>query len=931
MVLIPENEPVNMNRPRHVCALLGLCLISFLDARADWSLLVVGNPSNYGTPFPLGYGPNGSLTTNSWITNTVDSSVSTNGTNWGCKGWVLNKTGGAVVTNGPGTQAVFQMTTNLTLTWNWTNYFLSIAGNPVNHGTPSPLSYGTYSNIVENTWITNAVATPADLVSNSVKSDCLGWTLAYANGTPITNDSSTQAVFQMRADRLALTWNWTNEYYLSVTTNSHGTATTTVNNWYTNGVQILVSATPDPGYVFLQWSGDVPVGSNTNNPLMVTMDQPRAIQAQFVSDTPVTRTWTGKGNWFTTTNWTPQGIPGTSDDVYINSGTNVLSDPVTVASLTISNATLIFSNWNTTLSAPNVTISSNGFMTLPAAFNNVQMSNRVSIVCSTLMVSAVGQINVDGKGYAGGTTNNSFGFGPGGGSPGGGLLASGGGGYGGNGGQGETGGAPGGPTNGSVSAPIGPGSGGGGSSKPYGGGISSGSPGGGAVRIVATGRVTVNGIISATGSNKTNYGASGSGGGIYITCNVFGGSSNGVISAKGGVGGGMGDGGGGRIAVIYNSSAQSIDPKPRIQFLLDGGSVNAAPGSLYFTDTVVLDGLWMPTTGVVFVPGSSWSQDSILLGRGQLRFMTPGFILTVTNNLSITGAVSRMDIPTGGELHCGGNLILTNGSSLNVYSAATNGSSPNYGALVSVAGDINIASNSWICPYSDNTNGGSVLFNMMNLRIDAFGGINADGKGYAGGTVGGSVGFGPGGGAGGGGLTSSGGGGYGGKGGDGQYSSAWGGPTNGLINVPGPGSGAGGSPKAPPTVGSPGGGLVRIVATGTVTLNGIISVNGSNKVNYAGSGSGGGISIICAKLAGSTNGVMRANGGGSGIGVGGGGRIAVITRRDLFTGEAPGAYVAYAGSTNGCITVNPGPGGTATSGTFYLQILPQMGTTLILK
>ena len=563
-------------------------------------------------------------------------------------------------------------------------------------------------------------------------------------------------------------------------------------------------------------------------------------------------------------------------------------------------------------------------MTLPGAFTNNMMSNNVYIVCSNITINAGGTINVDGKGYAGGTSDG-VGFGAGGGSAGGGSRGAGGGGYGGKGGPGEFASNAGGPTNGSISAPTDPGSGGGGTFRSS--VLNPGSPGGGAVRIVATGRVTVNGTISATGSNKVNFGASGSGGGIYITCNVFGGSSNGVISAKGGVG--WGDGGGGRIAVIYNSSAQSIEPKPRVQFLLDGGTTSAELGTLYYTDMVMLDSMWMPTTGVLMSPVSSWTQDSIMIGRGQLRFMTPGFILTVTNDISLTGSVTRMDIPIGGELHCGRNMFLTNGAVLNVYSAPTNGMPPDYGAFVSVAGDLNIASNSWIYPYSDSTNGGAALFTMANLRIDAFGGFNADCKGYAGGITNNGVGFGPGGGAGGGGLLASGGGGYGGKGSEGETSGAPGGPTNGSISAPiSPGSGAGGSPKSPPTVGSPGGGLVRIVATGTVTLNGIISATGSNKVNYAGSGSGGGIFVTCRALEGSTSGVMRANGGGTvgSKGAGGGGRIAVITKHDSFTGEVPNSYIAYPGSTNGCITVNAGPSGTASNGTFYLKVLQLTST-----
>jgi hypothetical protein len=40
---------------------------------------------------------------------------------------------------------------------------------------------------------------------------------------------------------------------------------------------------PDADYNFASWSGDVPVGHETDNPLQVTMDQDRIITANFVA------------------------------------------------------------------------------------------------------------------------------------------------------------------------------------------------------------------------------------------------------------------------------------------------------------------------------------------------------------------------------------------------------------------------------------------------------------------------------------------------------------------------------------------------------------------------------------------------------------------------------------------------------------------------
>ena len=127
---------------------------------------------------------------------------------------------------------------------------------------------------------------------------------------------------------------------------------------------------------------------------------------------------------------------------------------------------------------------------------------------------------------------------------------------------------------GSSNAPTGPGSGGG---KIVTAPLATGGSGGGAIRIEASGAVTMNGTITANGSFPvdSSYGGGGSGGSIYIMCNTFGGDTNGVLRAAGGDGiaGGSGDGGGGgggRIAVWYGV------PSGERQRILSGNLRNIA-------------------------------------------------------------------------------------------------------------------------------------------------------------------------------------------------------------------------------------------------------------------------------------------------------------------------------------------------------------------
>jgi len=47
-----------------------------------------------------------------------------------------------------------------------------------------------------------------------------------------------------------------------------------------------------------------------------------------------------------------------------------------------------------------VYILTNGYVTLPSAFTNNMMSNRVYIACMNVMIAGGGKIDVDAKGYA---------------------------------------------------------------------------------------------------------------------------------------------------------------------------------------------------------------------------------------------------------------------------------------------------------------------------------------------------------------------------------------------------------------------------------------------------------------------------------------------------------------------------------------------------
>ncbi|PWU11637.1 MAG: hypothetical protein C5B50_23020 [Verrucomicrobia bacterium] len=192
-----------------------------------------------------------------------------------------------------------------------------------------------------------------------------------------------------------------------------------------------------------------------------------------------------------------------------------------------------------------LTVSSNGTVFCQGLNTTAQVSNQwagvgVTINAGNLTVATGAAISANGQGYTGGG-NSASGNGPGGGA----YLHcnnSGGGSYGGGGAISA------GPIYGSASAPVDLGSGGGGQDC---GSAGPGGNGGGAIRLIVSGAMQVDGSVSASGygSSAANAGA-GAGGSIYGVVGSLAGAGN--FQASGGPGGsGGGAGGGGRIAIYF--------------------------------------------------------------------------------------------------------------------------------------------------------------------------------------------------------------------------------------------------------------------------------------------------------------------------------------------------------------------------------------------
>lgn len=389
-------------------------------------------------------------------------------------------------------------------------------------------------------------------------------------------------------------------------------------------------------------------------------------------------------------------------------------------------------------------------------------------------------------------------------------------GYGGPGGAGANPTVVGGKTYGSVSAPVDRGSGGGGATAWPGG------SGGGAIQVIVTGTLTVNGRISANGGSPAIGGAGGgAGGSVWLTVGTLTGS--GAIFANGGAGDLPfgGGGGGGRIAVHYTSNSFT-------------GALTAWGGS----------GTNRGGVGTIYLqPGRSDTEAVVILDNGGQP--SPAVPINQSN-------LGRLQI----------------GSGVNCFV---------YPSISLRLDTLQIETNAWLFVSNNLT----ITVNS-NATIAAGGGIKADALGFPGGQGPGSGGFATtstnviGGGGSYGGL-----GGYGAhpnaRGGLNSFGS--------VIGPVDRGSGGGG-PTGSLAPGGPGGGALRLTVNGTLALDGRISADGGSVVGSgAGGGAGGSVWLTVDKLSGageiSANGGLADVRWGGG---GGGGRVAVTYATNLFTG-----------------------------------------------
>lgn len=114
---------------------------------------------------------------------------------------------------------------------------------------------------------------------------CMGYKIYQKDGDDVWQevDADTKLSFTMDPMPTVTTkveWQYDADYLVSVENSEFGSVAGT--GWYARGAEVQLEAIPIEGYRFVAWSGDLPNGHETDNPLVLTADSPKKLMPLFM-------------------------------------------------------------------------------------------------------------------------------------------------------------------------------------------------------------------------------------------------------------------------------------------------------------------------------------------------------------------------------------------------------------------------------------------------------------------------------------------------------------------------------------------------------------------------------------------------------------------------------------------------------------------------
>ncbi|MDD5252031.1 MAG: hypothetical protein PHT12_05365, partial [Patescibacteria group bacterium] len=459
-----------------------------------------------------------------------------------------------------------------------------------------------------------------------------------------------------------------------------------------------------------------------------------------------------------------------------------------------------------------------------------------------------------------------------------------------------------GPTYGSVTQPTRLGS----------GGRATNAAGGGAIKLSASGTLTVNGTVSSNGAD-INPTEGGSGGSVWLDADTLAGTGTVTANGEGCTTSTCYEGGGGgRIAVYYNtldggctlfSTAGKIQAYGGRVYLPSIYNNMGGAGTIFWDDkndsysngALIVDNNNYLTTYsyTTQVTTASQTYDSITVSGAAKYYIPSTFTLTGPNNYTLAGGGTtngQIIVPSNATFDFPSGAFTLSGLDIYLYGTAgrlTNPTlsssrlvfNPTTGSFTAGLDSLTVDNNGVFSEAGTGTvsvttvlvkSGGKLtheanhaaqdnklIVSASDITIDSNGSINVNAVGYAenhGSGAGGN------------------GGGYGGYGGcytGGGACSTYSGAAYGSVTQP-VDLGSGGA-----DIGASGGGAVKLTVSGTLTVNGTISSNAANTTGRTGAGGSVYLDVSVGTLAGT--GTISANGddANDSYATGAGGRIAV--------------------------------------------------------
>lgn len=385
-----------------------------------------------------------------------------------------------------------------------------------------------------------------------------------------------------------------------------------------------------------------------------------------------------------------------------------------------------------------------------------------------------------------------------------------------------------------------------------------GQAGGGLIKISADNFI-FEGTIDASGYDGTGSYGGGAGGSVFLEIfNQLMASVGSVVKSNGGnnTAGSAGGGSGGRIAFYYNMD--SVDDAVGFNNITfsalggDGGSNDGAAGTIFYQNVAVdtIGHFVVNNTGRVYSEFITTPLMDIIafdsiqtIGTGTILIPIGYNYLLPTSTINFRLVLEGdIQLPGGGS----GNLIIENGG----YLEFRRNLQKTFDSVTVKSGGVITSTNN---SYSKSYYVGMVA---NDISVESGGLVHVNGRGYLA-QNGPGAGF------------SGGGAGHGGYGGLTSAGGLGGVPYDDLKEPIEFGSGGGGS------CGGDGGGLIRLVANNSLTIDGSIEATGNNGGGDCGGGAGGSVHLVTDHILGA--GKVNVRGGdGTGTGTSGsGGRISV--------------------------------------------------------